>query len=242
MNRGLICILAAVSLGGCAAGSPRTEPIDPAQLPRQIRRPQLRQRDFQARARLTLEDADEQRITLDALLLAKLPGQARVRCWKFDRLALEWGLTQGKPWVWRSTDAPQDRDPGGAFPYISEFLPRVASVFEHPEEWRFIERSDSGRWRYQSDASPGWRIVIEVEGESKTIAAITMSDTAHSAEHRLMFEEYQERQGALLPWRITASGPRGRVTLRIIELTLDAPAAAGAFEAPKGARELRGMP
>lgn len=242
MTRISICMLAAALLGGCASDASHPETVDPVRLPNQIRWPNLRERDLQAQGRLTLENADSQRVTLDVLLLAKLPDMARVRCWKFDRILIEWGFNHGSAWVWRSDDVSKHHDPGAVFGEYTEILPRITGMIEHPELWRFIERTEAGWWRYQSDGSPDWRLKIDVDGNNHTIVAITMTDLAHHAGCQLCFEDYRERQGALMPWKITASGPRGRMVLRILKLDLDEPPAIGAFDPPKEARAMRVTP
>jgi hypothetical protein len=233
MTRTLALCLAWLIPTACRSTADPAAARPPGPPPSAIPWPDPGDQPLQTRARITLESPDESRVTLDALLIWHKPDRLRVRCWKFDRPVMDLVVVGDSGWLWTAARSEGESAFGGdAMRDAARLAPALRALMGDSAAWRLESRADDGVLRYVKGPA-----TVELNGEPPRVRRVVMP--GHAGElSRLTFDDHRPLNGGSIPWRIEASGPGGRLIVRLVECKSGAAIAPGAFDPPPGARPL----
>lgn len=208
----------------------------------------------QSSARLVLTDADANRVTLDAAIVAAPPDRFRLRAWKLGHAVLDLTLTPDGVWVKSDQHGPArtGRATAGLLSLNAAAIAESWPLFTGgpfaragPDVGSRVEATDDGgptfilRWPANTadPAHPAGDAVFTCEVDRRTLTARRYGVLDASGVERavLKLAGYRDFGGISFPTCIEAAGADGAVLVLLDDTELNTPLAPDAFVPPADA-------
>ena len=235
---GLAGMVGLILLGGCASRLPVYPSMSDADALATIADRQESVKTISAECDLDLTDAHGQRVALDGVLVAELPGKVRLRAWKFGQAVFDLTLKDGNAWAMVPEDGP------GAGRVDAQALPsrqvHEAMNLLGPMYFRSAIAASGDRATLRAQGSAFGRSDVECEVERRTLTprryVVAGDDGVTQSE--LVLDQYALVDGIAWPMRMRLRSATGEVLVRFRDLELNGEVPAGAFTPPSRAKAL----
>ncbi len=234
----ILGLVALAQLGGCAHRLPAYPPMSDAESLAAIAERQAAVETISAECDLDLTDARGQRVALDGVLVAELPGKVRLRAWKFGQAVFDLTPADGSGWVMVPEDGP------GAGRFDVQTLPsrqvREAMNLLGPSYFQTAKGtgSDSATLRSRGTAFGRDDVACEIERRTLTPRRFVVAGDDGTTRSELVLDQYALVGGIAWPMRMRLHSASGEVLVRFREIDLNVEVAAGAFTPPRRAKAL----
>ena len=194
----------------------------------------LRQRSaaihtLSAQGLITLTGPTGDSIRLDAVLVARMPGELHLRAWKFNRTVFDLTLTPAGLWMLAPED-PRMRDQiesgkSGTIQFARAWSLLTRDFLFSPDLTETIKGPDLLITRHDQAT----RIVCNVDRRTLTPRKYTLYDSANHQEFVMHLDDYYLHDGIAYPERMIAESRFGKVEVRLRQIQINGALAPGAF-------------
>lgn len=242
MKTSHVCLAVVVWAAGVFAGCASRLPVYPAMGDAEsfatIADRQASVKTLSAECDLDLTDSLGQRVSLDGVLVAALPGKVRLRAWKFGHVVFDLTMADGKGWVMVPDDVRGPRR------FDVESLParQVRDAMDLLGPAYFLAaRHGGGNERVLLARGPALGrddVECEIDRATLTPRRFVMDMGEASAPTELLFDEYAVVGEIVWPMRVRLRSPSGEVSIRFRGVELNGALPDGAFTPPGRAKAL----
>lgn len=229
---------AACLLAGCGSKLPVYPAMGDAESFATIADRQASVKTLSAECDLDLTDASGQRVSLDGVMVASLPGKVRLRAWKFGHVIFDLTMADGKGWVMAPDDA------RGTRRFDAESLPtkqvRDAMDLLGPAYFRAAKHGggDERVLRARGPALGRDDVECEIDRPTLTPRRFVVDTSEAPVSTELLMDDYEVVGAIVWPMRVRLKSPSGEVSIRFRSVELNGTLPDGAFTPPSRAKAL----
>jgi len=247
--KSLGCLLGALALSACQSTNlPTHDWQDPARALQIMRQRYAGIDTLKAPGRLTLENREGDRVSLESLVIMDKPNRLRAQAWKFGRKVLDLTVMPSGVWLWfeqRDQPATDARPTDSASPRL---LFRALTM-PKAEDLQVIDETPSDSqvtFVWLTNRKSGRQLRMRVHRPTLTPRRIWLAkpgsdennrdndELRRGLTHGLTLADYRMFQGVALPTRLSLHGEKP-LTLELGEIQLNVDLPAGAFDPPSRA-------
>ncbi len=225
-------------LGACASNLPSYPPMSGADALATIADRQASIRTISAECDLDLTDADGQRIALDGVLVAELPGRVRLRAWKFGQAVFDLTLVEGRVWVMMPDTGPAaGRFSTEAMPsrQVNEAMNLLGTSYFGSAR---ASGGDAVTLRARGTAFGRDDVECEIDRRTLTPRRFVVEGGDDVPRSELTLDRFTMISDTAWPMRMRLRSGTGEVLLRFREVELNTQVPTGAFTPPRRAKAL----
>lgn len=224
-------------LGGCGAALPKYPPMSGTDALAAVAARQASMLRISAECDLDLVDAAGQRVSLDGVLVAQLPGKVRLRAWKFGQAVFDLTLVDGQGWLLAPDQGTGRRVDLEKIParQVSQALDLLGASY-------FVAAYPTGGGENlllaTGPALGRADVQCEIDLRTLTPQRFVVPSALDATSSELLLSEYAPVDRFVWPMRLRLRSPTGEVLVRFRSVEINGVIPAEAFTPPKRAKVL----